>query len=119
MSSGPIEFMGESSAHTVPESEYGGRDGLIQPGPDEVGLVGPDGMLIGHNLNASEASGAMSRHAHEPVYHKSGEDPVEVGVFDPVSGREVVESGAPEGGAENASVEGKWGKDHGLSDLKP
>lgn len=115
--------MGEQPARDSGVGEFGGKAGLIQPGAEETGLrARSDGMPIGHELTPSEASSVLARAAGRPVHHKAGEDPVDDSggvVVDPLTGREVVESGAPDYGAENVKVEGKWGKDHGLSDLKP
>lgn len=120
MSAGPIEF-GDVPADDLPASEYGGRGGLIQPSPLETGLVAADGMPIGHELTPSEARGVLARAAGEPVFH-GWDDPVDASggvVLDPRTGRGVLETGNPEPGADNLNVEGKMGKDHGLSDLKP
>lgn len=113
--------MGEQPARDSGVGEFGGKAGLIQPGPEETGLTArSDGMLIGHELTPSEASSVLARAAGAPVSHRANEDPMGAPqVVDPLTGRVVLESGAPEGAAENVSVEGKWGKDHGLSDLKP
>lgn len=47
MSDGPIEFLSDQEPHTVPASEFGGADGLIQPAP--------------HVLTNSERSAALRR----------------------------------------------------------
>ena len=47
MTNGPIEFLSDPDPHTVPPSEYGGADGLIQFAP--------------HQRTASERAAALRR----------------------------------------------------------
>ena len=110
MSTGPIEFMGEGAVHEVPSSEYGGDDGLIQPSPEETGLVAGDGMPIGHELTPSEVAGIMARRAGTALVGREqyGELADEA-IVDPHTGRALV-------GDESADVTGKSGREHGLAD---
>lgn len=75
MSQSPIEFLGEEPGHDVPDSEYGGADGLIQPAlPDPRGASGGP-MLPGHDDDAlmatregaGEMLGMMARRANVPL----------------------------------------------------
>lgn len=53
MSTGPIDFIREPNRDDKPDTEYGGRSGLIQPGV----VAG----LEGHAVTSSEARGMMVR----------------------------------------------------------
>lgn len=112
MSNGPIEFMGERFVDEKEPSEYGGKAGLIQPSPEEVGLEAADGMPIGHVLEPSEVSGVMRRAAGVPLEGAAQyeEDPYVDGVVDPASGRVLADDEVGE------DVTGHGGQ---LSDLQP
>lgn len=91
MSQGPIEFLGEGVVQSVPSTEYGGADGLIQPSVEEVDLKAADGMDIGHVPDASESLQIMARRAMvplDPITGKTGVEP-EPDVVDPATGREL------------------------------
>lgn len=78
MSSGPIEFLGETGDQSMPPSEYGGDSGLIQPDP--------------HEPTASEVRGMVARAAMRPlppVEQRTGEALGEPVVTDPHTGRVV------------------------------
>jgi hypothetical protein len=114
MSSGPIEFMGEPEDRTVPATEYGGGDGLIQG--DSGVLARGDGMPLKHELDASEIRDVMTRRANVPIeVTVANEREVMAamdaeGIVDPVTGRALSDDD------KNVDVTGRPGREHGLRD---
>lgn len=111
MSSGPIEFMGESFRDIKPASEFGGVDGLLQP--DDVGEALADGMKIGHELTPSERAGVMARRAGVPLSSReawTGESDAGEEVWDPATGRMLTQDELGQ------DVTGKSGREHGLTE---
>lgn len=112
MSDGPIEFLSDEPVRKVGDTEFGGRDGLIQPELDPLG--GP-----GHELDAGEIRGVMARAGSAPLDDVAGRSGVANGstpgggtdgtVVDPVTGRSV-------GPDKNQDVTNGGAK---FSDLKP
>ena len=109
MSSGPIEFLQDEPGKSVPRTEYGGGDGLIQDrwpgGIDGEGLEGhqqTSGEVLG--IRGRNASAALDRHRGWTGVDDSDE------IIDPVTGLvsddELV----------SGDVAGSGGT---LSDLKP
>lgn len=113
MSSGPIEFLGDGEDRSVPVSEYGGGDGLIQG--DSGVLARGDGMPLRHELSASEIRDVMTRAASEPLgVEVTARNEAEVAslyedIIDPATGR------ALEPDDRNIDVTGVRGS-HGLAD---
>lgn len=105
MTNGPIEFLSDSEGHEVPSSEYGGADGLIQPGQVE-------GRDAHTELTQSEVLGIASRRARVPLVGREqiGEYNAGEVVADPHTGR-----GLPPDAS--SDVTGKPGREHGLRDL--
>lgn len=107
---GPIDF-GDSVPHTVPSTEMGGADGLIQPSVSEVNLkAASDGMDIGHELTPAEVLGIMRRRAGEPVevtVRNEGELD-SMPVVDPHTGRTLADD-------DSKDVTGKSARDVDLS----
>lgn len=105
---GPIEFLNEDPRDTMPDSEIGGADGLIQPLRPEV-LSGDPLASGGHVLDGkagsreaiSDAAGVMRRAGMRPLSSSEGwtgaEDPAWKAV------------GAKEGGAD-AVVDPRTGR---------
>lgn len=110
MGAGPIEFMGEMPEQHVPDTEYGGADGLIQPEfpADAGGATG----LEGHTLDPAEAGNVIARRAAVPLTRHEGWTGEVDGdeIVDPVTGRVVPEDML------SGDVTGDGGT---LSDLKP
>jgi hypothetical protein len=110
MTAGPIEFMGEEAPHTVPATEMGGKDGLIQPKfpAGEGGLSGEG--IEGHELDESESAQVRARRAGVPLLPSESGLDFEEPVVDPITGRTVPEDMV------SGDVTGDGGV---LSDLKP
>ena len=95
MSTGPIEFLGESAGHDVPDTEFGGADGLIQPAREDGRFAGDPASKGGHDddaLTASELRGILARVAGVPLSGVEGRDGVSLtgeDVVDPLTGRAV------------------------------
>lgn len=106
MSTGPIEFLGEESRDEMPNTEYGGTHGLIQP--EFV-----DGVGAHTELSASETARIMVRAGSLPTpvgWQRSGEDFTGGQTVDPRTGR-LIDEGASE------DVTGKPGSKVGMSDM--
>lgn len=115
VSTGPIEFLGDSAVHEVPETEFGGGDGLIQPtktdpmpgAPEAEGghsIMGDDGSAL------SERNSVAARVARAPLSLReqiTGEPDTPDVMFDPHTGVAL---------PPNWKVNGLSAK---LSDLKP
>lgn len=95
MSSGPIEFLGESEPHETPSGEFGGDDGLIQPEKDQV-LKGDVEASGGHRLDGdkrqavSERAAVAGRVASAPLSSReavTGEADTPDVLIDPKTGR--------------------------------
>lgn len=94
MTNGPIEFLSDREAHEVPDSEFGGADGIIQPRRDEPVPAAPevegghsDEALYQHELNSMAA-----RIAKQPLSAReslTGEPDTPDIMFDPASGRQL------------------------------
>jgi hypothetical protein len=103
MSNGPIEFIGETSKDTMPDTEYGGRHGLIQPEFVDNGEAHSE-------LTESEKSRIIARYGRKPLpvgTQTTGE--LDEPITDPATGRELDP-------ADLQDVTGEGGK---LSDLQP
>ncbi len=94
VSTGPIEFMGESAAHEVPETEFGGGDGLIQPRKTDLLPAAPEAEG-GHSIMSddkqalSERVGVAARVAMAPLSLReqiTGEPDTPDEMFDPHTG---------------------------------
>jgi len=106
MSTGPIEFIGEESRDEMPNTEYGGTHGLIQP--EFV-----DGVGAHTELSGAEAARIMVRAGNVPTplgWQRSGEDWTEGVVRDPRTGR-IIDDGSSE------DVTGKPGSKTSLSKM--
>jgi hypothetical protein len=120
MSQGPIEFLSGTVVQEVPDTEFGGADGLIQPDNDTI-LKGDPDASGGHKLSSdspdrqivSERADILGRVAGVPLVGReqttgistTGED-----IVDPVTGR------ALDGGSIGKASAVGSGE---LSDLKP
>jgi hypothetical protein len=95
VSTGPIEFIGESAGHEVPDTEFGGADGLIQPAREDGLFRGDPAARGGHDddaLTASELRGMVVRRGMVPLDGVEGRDGVSAtgeDVVDPHTGRAV------------------------------
>jgi hypothetical protein len=92
MSSGPIEFMGATEDHSVPATEYGGADGLIQPSKADT-LTGAPEAEGGHSIMSDDATGernsVAARVAGAPLSAReqvTGEADTPDVMFDPETG---------------------------------
>jgi hypothetical protein len=86
-----IDF-GDEPARRVPDTEFGGADGLIQPARDDGRFDGAPEAKGGHvDLTASELNGVMKRRASLPAVGREQYGEVIDGetVVDPVTGREA------------------------------
>ncbi len=110
MTEGPIDF-GEEPVRERSATEFGGRDGLIQPSRAEVDLRAADGMEIGHDLTVSERAGIAARRAMVPLVGREqlGEVADDL-VVDPVTGRVISDEEA------SVDVTGAVGREHALGD---
>lgn len=95
MSTGPIEFLDEEGPRKVPDSEFGGADGLIQPARDDGTFAGSPESKGGHDddaLTPSELRGMVTRRADVPLSGVEARDGVSADgelVVDPATGRVV------------------------------
>jgi hypothetical protein len=109
VSSGPIEFLQDEPNQSVPSTEYGGGDGLIQarwPG----GVEGEG--LEGHLQTSGEVAGIRTRRGIEALDRHRGWTGVDDSdeIIDPVTGL------ASDDELVSGDVTGNGGA---LSDLKP
>lgn len=126
MTTGPIEFVGDSGPpREVPATEVGGADGLIQPAND-VPLSGDPEASGGHDLESDKAdtlgeiNAMMARRAMTPLVGREQLGVAEPGMFgdvegtgeviDPATGRAVPASRNQESGGVGSRE---------LGDLKP
>ena len=116
MTVGPIEFLSDSGPpHEVPDTEFGGADGLIQPEKEDR-LVGSPDSSGGHTLESDrrevigEIAGILARNGMQPLSPSVGWTGVAdtEDVIDPVTGRVVP--------VDYNKLGGQPGE---LSDLKP
>lgn len=86
MSSGPIEFLGEEHRSDMPDTEYGGHEGLIQP-------EFTNGQEAHTELSASEVARIMVRYGNQPLppgTRSTGE--LDEPMVDPATGRVIDEA---------------------------
>jgi hypothetical protein len=94
MTTGPIEFLSDGVIREVPESEFGGADGLIQPAKDVEMPSAPeaqgghsDEALYEHERNSMAARyGTVALSVREAI---TGEPDTPDVMFDPATGRQL------------------------------